>query len=110
MFTVSALWKAIDFFDLKKLQTDRGDIMCSAEGSGLKHPAVGDHVSGVCGQGVCPARHSLVYEVFVSSRGHKAGGGAGGPTELALFSNGWQGLWKVLEKSVDPVRVNVENE
>lgn len=33
MFTVSALWKAIDFFDLKKLQTDGGDIMCSAEGS-----------------------------------------------------------------------------
>lgn len=42
--------------------------------------------------------------------GHEAGGGAGGPTELALSSNSWQGLWRVLEKSVDPVRVFVENE
>lgn len=79
-------------------------------GLGLKHPAVGGHVSGVCDQGACPARQSLVYEVFVSSRGHEAGGGAGGPTELALSSNSWQGLWKVLETSVDPVRLSVENE
>lgn len=42
--------------------------------------------------------------------GYEAGGGAGGPTELALSSNSWQGLWRVLEKSVDPVRVFVENE
>lgn len=33
MFTVSALRKAIDFFDLRKLQTDGGDITCPAEGS-----------------------------------------------------------------------------
>lgn len=58
----------------------------------------------------CLAQHSLVYEVFVSSRGREAGGGAGGPNELALSSNCWQGLWRVLEKSVDPVRVCVENE
>lgn len=76
----------------------------------LKHPVVGGHVSGVCDQGICLARHSLVYEVFVSSRGCEAGGGAGGPNELALSSNCWQGLWRVLEKSVDPVRVCVENE
>lgn len=69
----------------------------------LKHPAVGGHVSGVCDQ-------AFAYEVFVSSRGYEAGEGAGGPTELALFSNCWQGLWRVLEKSVDPVRVCVENE
>lgn len=58
----------------------------------LKHPAVGGHVSGVCDQGICLARHSLVYEVFVSSRGHEAEEGAGCPTELALSSNCWQGL------------------
>lgn len=76
----------------------------------LKHPAVGGHIPRVCDQCICLARHSLVYEVFVSSGGHEAGGGAGGPAELALPSNCWQGLWRVLEKSVDPVRVCVENE
>lgn len=100
-----------DLFDLKKLQTDGGDITRSAKRRAVPQtPCGGSHVSGVCDQGICLARHSLVYEVFVSSRGHEAEGGAGCPTELALSSNCWQGLWRVLEKSVDPVRVCVGNE
>lgn len=63
---------------------------------------MGGHVSGFCDQGVCPARHSLVYEVFVSPRRHEAG-----EEEVPLS---WRGLWRVLGKSVDPVRVYVETE
>lgn len=75
----------------------------------LKHPAVGvTFLGSVTRAFALPNIHWCMK--FLSSRGHEAEGGAGCPTELALSSNCWQGLWRVLEKSVDPVRVCIGNE
>lgn len=65
----------------------------------LRRPAVGGHASGVCDQGVCPARHSLVY-VFVSSRGQEAEEGREVPlswlwplTAGGTPGGSWRSLW-----------------
>lgn len=111
MLTVSALWKAIDFFDLKKLQTEGVTSHAQRrEGSAFNTLQWEVMFLGSVTRALALPDSHWCMKFLCHPKGTKPGGGAGGPTELALSSNSWQGLWKVLEKSVDPVRVSVENE